>query len=164
MRMTTQHFYAIPTSCAILPTMQTTKLSTCTQPIHCTNKVVSIIHSTVFHIKDNPYLPCLAPIKISLHNLVTAISLPYNTAHALSEWLRRSLFITQKYANILHQFTEIEWLLSVGFLALSSLLVSSLQLCRFLLDKQQWLKWLSSQATSSAFCCIDWYKRLVYMT
>ena len=38
------------------------------------------------------------------------------------------LFVTRKYAKILHWFTEIEWLPSVGFLALSSLfspLVSS---------------------------------------
>ena len=32
------------------------------------------------------------------------------------------LFATQKYAKILQQFMEIEWLPSVGFLALSLLL------------------------------------------
>ena len=40
------------------------------------------------------------------------------------------LFVMRKYARILQWFTEIEWLLSVGFLTLLfSPLVSSVPLC-----------------------------------
>ena len=59
MGMTPQSFYTIPTSCAILPTIHTTKLATCTLPYsypHPLNEH-STQHCSLHSLphKDNPY-------------------------------------------------------------------------------------------------------------
>ena len=73
MGTTLQHLHTIPTSCAILPTMHNTKLSTLNE--HGTQH-----YSKAFHIKGNPYLPHSAAIKF--HNI--KLKLPtYPTGPAL---------------------------------------------------------------------------------
>ena len=69
MRMTPQYFHTIPTSCTILPTAHSTKISTCTYLMHNPsfthiNMALSTTHSTVFRHQDNPHLHCSAGIKV----------------------------------------------------------------------------------------------------
>ena len=76
-----------PYNFAILPTMHTTKLTTCTlcySSIHTQliNTTLSTAHSTAFHMKANPYLPC--PAAIQFHNNLYS-NMPYRPSivHAL---------------------------------------------------------------------------------
>ena len=85
MGMTPQHFHSIPTSCVIMPTMNITKLSTGTLPIHMhwMNKVLSIVHSTVFHWSVSAMF---SSSKISQHNLNSNILYRPSTAHVLQSF------------------------------------------------------------------------------
>ena len=63
--------------------------------MHWMNKVLSIAHSTVFHIKDNPFLLCSAAIKF--HNMTNSnISYRSSTDHGLK------FLHTGKTENICH--------------------------------------------------------------
>ena len=71
--MTPQHFQTIPTSCVILPTMYTTKLSymhtglfTPTKSTHQQGTQHCSFHS-LLHTKKKQYLPCSAATKV--HNI-----------------------------------------------------------------------------------------------
>ena len=73
MGMTPQHFQTIPTSCVILPTMYTTKLSymhtglfTPTKSTHQQGTQHCSFHS-LLHTKKKQYLPCSAATKV--HNI-----------------------------------------------------------------------------------------------
>ena len=86
MGMIAQYFHTILTSCAILPTTHTTKLTTCTLPycyLHPPNKH-GTQHSSLHSLphKNNPYLPCPAAIQFH-NNLYSNIAIQTSIGHAL---------------------------------------------------------------------------------
>ena len=77
------------------------------------NPALSTAHSTVFHIKDNPYLPCPAVAnKISQHNLHSNMLYRPSTAHALYTVSRIcirqiiSAMLSSNYIAAIHNITH----------------------------------------------------------
>ena len=111
MGMTPQQFHTIPTFCAILPAMHTTKLSTCTLAYsHPLKECITTLRQGIQHCSlhslphsRQPYVPCSAATKV--HNITDT-----STCHTDSALLKHSIASAYKTDHICHA----QWQLSLS--------------------------------------------------